>query len=648
MIFVASAALAVGALAWISYWSLSLERTLRQEARLEENVRLALWRMDSLAGAVIARENARPHFVYSPVYPVSRCYNWDFSRIEASESVVSSALRAHPEHTRLHFQIDAAGGWSSPQVDSPHGAQDGQSRLAALQRDITREDIDAALPVLLPEAPEPLWADNVVPPSCEPDPSTLAQAALPDNDFADVQQQQLNFNEQQARRMVCNAIQFGNGIVEVQLADKSEISTDVIVAPPVAKPPTTGPMLALRLGGKLILARRVVVGSGAWIQGCELEETVLSKALLERIGDLLPAAQLVATSGVAAPAEIVSGAAQGLGPNAAGGHRFGDSLPTGLTGGAGNHGGPGVSSIAFLGIGRPSPDGRRLESVPLALVPGALAPDTSRRPFTSWPLISAWGFLLLAVLAVALLLAGALRLSERRAAFVSAVTHELRTPLTTMRMYTEMLAEDMVPTAEKRRTYFRKLQSESERLGHLVDNVLAYARLERRNAAPLKIENLRLGEVVDRARERLVELASSGGLELEISLGELAAESVQVDPSAVERILFNLVDNAAKYARSGDPRLELTARSAGADLTLSLRDHGPGIGDKEVARLFEPFTKSDRDVARTAPGVGLGLALCRDLARSLGGNLEYIASADGGATFLLTLPGRACSRSSVE
>ena len=90
-----------------------------------------------------------------------------------------------------------------------------------------------------------------------------------------------------------------------------------------------------------------------------------------------------------------------------------------------------------------------------------------------------WGAVLFAVLAAAVLLHGVMTLSERRAAFVSSVTHELRTPLTTFRMYAEMLARGMVPDAERRQEYYETLQSESERLTLLVENVLAYARLER-------------------------------------------------------------------------------------------------------------------------------------------------------------------------
>src|ERR1043165_39773 len=98
------------------------------------------------------------------------------------------------------------------------------------------------------------------------------------------------------------------------------------------------------------------------------------------------------------------------------------------------------------------------------------------------PLMAAWACIELTIVATAVTLRGIVSLSERRGAFVSAVTHELRTPLTTFKMYSEMLASDMVRDAQKRRQYLETLCSEANRLSHLVENVLAYARLERGSA----------------------------------------------------------------------------------------------------------------------------------------------------------------------
>ena len=128
-------------------------------------------------------------------------------------------------------------------------------------------------------------------------------------------------------------------------------------------------------------------------------------------------------------------------------------------------------------------DTRRLASVPAQIVVPAATFDAPTLPWNTplrVSLVIAWICVAVASIAVAALLRGALTLSERRGAFVSAVTHELRTPLTTFRMYSEMLATGMVADPASRQHYLETLVSESDRLGHLIENVFAYARLERR------------------------------------------------------------------------------------------------------------------------------------------------------------------------
>jgi signal transduction histidine kinase len=252
----------------------------------------------------------------------------------------------------------------------------------------------------------------------------------------------------------------------------------------------------------------------------------------------------------------------------------------------------------------------------------------------------AWASLILAAAAVALLLLGVVSLSERRAAFVSAVTHELRTPLTTFRMYTEMLREGMVAGVEKEQAYLATLSLEADRLTHLVENVLAYARLEKSRAGG-RIEAVRLGDLLARVKGRLGARAAQAGLELGVEAPEEALDTlVSADASAVEQILFNLVDNACKYAAgAADRRLHLESRRSRGKLELRLRDHGPGIPAADARRLFRPFSRSARDAAGSSPGVGLGLALSRRLARSMGGDLDYEPAGPGapGACFVLKL-----------
>jgi signal transduction histidine kinase len=277
---------------------------------------------------------------------------------------------------------------------------------------------------------------------------------------------------------------------------------------------------------------------------------------------------------------------------------------------------------------------RLLASLPVRLEPGPLArpvPDDGSPVWLGLGL--AWTSVLLAVGAVVTLLLGAVALSERRAVFVSAVTHELRTPLTTFRTYTEMLARGMVPEAS-RADYLETLRREADRLAHLTENVLLYARLER-GPGGHRVEEVELGALLDRVRPRLESRAAQAGMTLAVA--DLEAR-VRGDATAIEQILFNAVDNACKYAAAADDKqIRIEGRPEGGRVVVEVSDGGPGIPPEDRRRLFQPFSRSARDAAGRAPGVGLGLALSRRLARAMGGDLELVER-NAGACFRLTLP----------
>ncbi|RME72415.1 MAG: sensor histidine kinase, partial [Verrucomicrobia bacterium] len=190
--------------------------------------------------------------------------------------------------------------------------------------------------------------------------------------------------------------------------------------------------------------------------------------------------------------------------------------------------------------------------------------------------------------------------------------------------------------------YLETLRHESERLSHLVENVLSYARLERGRAAR-RIETTTAAGLVDAMEPRLRQRAEQAGMRLRLELPpEVAGASIRTDLTAVEQIVFNLVDNAAKYARRPDRAGTITlsvARGNAADrLALRVADDGPGLSPGVRRRLFQPFSKSAAEAADSQPGVGLGLALCRRLARQeLRGDLVLEKSDASGTTFRLDM-----------
>jgi signal transduction histidine kinase len=229
-------------------------------------------------------------------------------------------------------------------------------------------------------------------------------------------------------------------------------------------------------------------------------------------------------------------------------------------------------------------------------------------------LVVAWACLLVTSFAAAMMLHSVVALSERRGAFVSAVTHELRTPLTTFRMYAEMLAGGMVPEADQRQRYLDTLRVEADRLAHLVENVLQYARLERGRPGKRR-EQVSLASLLDRCESRLAERAAQAEMTLVVEATDADRDStLATDSAAVEQILFNLVDNACKYAAAAaDKRIHLEIACDSRRVRIAVRDHGPGISRAGRKKLFQPFSKSVHEAASTAPGVGL-TGPCRRLA----------------------------------
>ena len=120
---------------------------------------------------------------------------------------------------------------------------------------------------------------------------------------------------------------------------------------------------------------------------------------------------------------------------------------------------------------------------------------------------------------------------------------------------------------------------------------------------------------------------------------QLRKKEIVTDASAVEQIIFNLVDNACKYAAgTNDNRIDLVCTERGKRVEFEVRDYGHGIDASASARLFKPFCKSDIDAANSAQGVGLGLALCRRLAADLGGTIRLSTQHEQGASFVLSIP----------
>ncbi|MCP3978537.1 MAG: HAMP domain-containing histidine kinase [bacterium] len=288
---------------------------------------------------------------------------------------------------------------------------------------------------------------------------------------------------------------------------------------------------------------------------------------------------------------------------------------------------------------RVDPLGRGLANIPVTLV-AAAQPAVAGTGFTAGltAMSVAWLAAIVTAVAVGATLRKSIDLGERRRRFVSAVTHELRTPLTTFQMYSEMLADGLVTTEEQRRQYLLTLKDESQRLSAMVSNVLMHARLEERGGSR-RFESMNLNALIARLKPSLERRVESTPMALEVEVDGAADTPLSVDAEGIGQVLGNLVDNAAKYANgTASPTIRLTAAAPNGSLVLTVRDHGPGIPREQAGAVFDPFERGGRDSADPVPGVGLGLALARGLARDMGGELTLESPSDGGARFRLELP----------
>lgn len=240
----------------------------------------------------------------------------------------------------------------------------------------------------------------------------------------------------------------------------------------------------------------------------------------------------------------------------------------------------------------------------------------------------------LALLAVVRASGRAEELARERTAFVSAVSHELRTPLTTIRMHAEMLGEGMVSEARRPRVH-QELVGESVRLTRLIDNVLEVARLED-GQRPLRMQRADLGRHVREVAEGQRAFLESKGVELHV---DAPVVETFFDAQAMEQIVVNLLDNAAKYGASGDDaRVEVEVSADEGGVRVSVMDRGPGIAASEREKVFARFYRVEREDTAHAPGTGIGLALVRELARAQGGEVRVRARDGGGATLEVRLP----------
>jgi two-component system sensor histidine kinase MprB len=209
--------------------------------------------------------------------------------------------------------------------------------------------------------------------------------------------------------------------------------------------------------------------------------------------------------------------------------------------------------------------------------------------------------------------------AQRR--LVADASHELRTPLTAVRTNVDLLREGKLPTDEAQHA-LDEASVELDALTRLVSDLVELARGEERQ---LRLEDVQLDDLV----ASVVERAQARAPHVRF-VTSLSPTLVKADPVLLERAVSNLLDNAVKYSPDGAP-IEVSVR--GGEVVVA--DHGPGIADEDLPRVFDRFYRAA--TARSKPGAGLGLAIVREAAEAHGGTASA-ESTSAGARFRLALP----------
>ncbi len=224
------------------------------------------------------------------------------------------------------------------------------------------------------------------------------------------------------------------------------------------------------------------------------------------------------------------------------------------------------------------------------------------------------------------------RLSALRADFVSLVSHELRTPMASVIGSASTLRERWRSlTADQRESFLALIEEETSRLATLIGDVLDTSRLEA-GTFTYAFSDVDVGELV-RDVASVVDLGQE-----EVDVRAAVSEPlprVRADRERIRQLLMNLVANAVKYTISGD-EVEVRAAAENGVVSVSVRDHGPGISADDQRVIFEKFGRAP--TGHSKPGAGLGLYIARSIAEAHGGSLDVESESGAGATFTLRLP----------
>ena len=228
-----------------------------------------------------------------------------------------------------------------------------------------------------------------------------------------------------------------------------------------------------------------------------------------------------------------------------------------------------------------------------------------------------------------------LNLSKMKSQFMSTVSHEFKSPLTSIRQMSEMLVQGRVPTRERQLKYHTTILKQSERLSHLIDNILDFSKMEEGRKL-FHFEKNDITPVIRNIVESFQNHTAEQGFSIDLSITEPVPDVV-FDCEAIEQVMHNLLDNACKY--SGDSRgIDVKIVAKGNRVIISVRDFGIGIKKEDHDKIFSRFYRAGEELTQTVKGSGIGLTIVKQLVEAHKGTIDVESEVGKGSKFIVTIP----------
>ncbi len=230
----------------------------------------------------------------------------------------------------------------------------------------------------------------------------------------------------------------------------------------------------------------------------------------------------------------------------------------------------------------------------------------------------------------------ALAASQAKSEFLASMSHELRTPLNAIGGYGELLAMGVHGSLNAEQAQdIARIRRSQQHLLTLINDVLNFAKVDA-GQAEYRLTSVPVDEALHDTETMIAPQIIAKGLRYTYKGGDKTA-SVLADPEKLQQIVLNLLSNAVKFTDTGGS-ITLSAKPAGKCVEISVADTGGGISQEKLDRIFDPFVQAGRRLNQPVQGVGLGLAISRDLAHGMGGEITVESNVGKGSVFTLSLP----------